>query len=109
MFVTFDLHVFDERSTWIPVVAQAWHPSTLPCPNNSCDNWPQPPVHGLSDVGLILLETAPKRIKPAKLAHPGTFETDRGNSQEQIVVGYGFPNMPGPPVWSQWSGYATTW
>src|SRR5690242_11656428 len=29
VFVTFNLHVFDDRSTWIPVVAQAWHPSTL--------------------------------------------------------------------------------
>ena len=35
VFVTFNLHVFDDRSTRNPVIAQAWHPSTLPCPNNS--------------------------------------------------------------------------
>lgn len=54
--------------------------------------------------GLVVRTLAAIEIKPAKLAHPGTCETDRGNSHEQIVVGYGFPNMPGPPVWSWWPG-----
>jgi hypothetical protein len=36
-YVTFNLHVLDDRSTWIRVAAQAWHPSTLPCgPDNAC-------------------------------------------------------------------------
>jgi hypothetical protein len=38
VYVTFNLHVFDDRSAWIPVVAQAWHPSTLPCHNNVCES-----------------------------------------------------------------------
>src|SRR5215471_8613536 len=102
VFVTFNLHVFDDRSTWIPVEAQAWHPSTLPCPHNSCDNWPPPPNRGLSDVGLIFLSRPVESIKPARLAPPGTFETGRGESQDKIVVGYGFPDKRLP--WSQWPG-----
>jgi hypothetical protein len=33
-YVTFSLHVMDDPSTWIPVAAQAWHPSTLPGKRN---------------------------------------------------------------------------
>jgi len=102
VYVTFNLHVFDDRSTWIPVVAQAWHPSTPPCHNNVC-NWDFPPLSmSFSDVGLMLLESPPKGIKPVKLAHAGSFETGRGDSQDQIIVGYGFPDHAQP--WSQWPG-----
>jgi hypothetical protein len=101
VYVTFNLHVFDDRSTWIPVVAQAWHPSTPPCHNNVCD-WQYSPTQTFSDVGLMLLESAPKGIKPAELARAGSIETGRGDSQDQIIVGYGFPDMARP--WSQWPG-----
>jgi hypothetical protein len=69
VYVTFNLHVFDDRSTWIPVVDQAWHPSTPPCHNNVC-NWDFPPLSmSFSDVGLMLLESPPRGIKPMGLAH----------------------------------------
>jgi hypothetical protein len=106
VFVTFNLHVFDDRSTWIPVIAQSWHPSTLPCPLNTCP-WPPPPLPHFSDVGLMFLATPVKFIKTAALAHPGTLETGRGDSQQQIIVGYGFPDSPpggGAPDWSRWEG-----
>jgi hypothetical protein len=101
VYVTFNLHVFDDRSTWIKVVDQAWHPSTPPCHNNVCD-WPNSPDHTFSDVGLMLLESAPKGIKAMNLAQAGSFETRRGESQDQIIVGYGFPDIARP--WSQWPG-----
>jgi len=106
IFVTFNLHVFDDRSTWIPVIAQAWHPSTLPCPHNSCP-WPDPPVPGLHDVGLMFLAIPVHFTKPAGLAHPGALDSGRGDSQDQIVVGYGFADSApqgGPLPWSQWEG-----
>lgn len=106
IFVTFNLHVFDDRSTWIPVVEQAWHPSTLPCPNNSCP-WPPPPVPGLSDVGLMFLAKPVNFAKAAKLAHPGTLERGPGERQDQVIVGYGFADSApqgGPLPWSQWEG-----
>jgi hypothetical protein len=88
VFVTFNLHVFDDRSTWIPVVAQAWHPSTLPCPHLAC-NWPTPPLPHFSDVGLLFLARPVNGIKVAELARPGTLESGRAGSQDQIMVGYG--------------------
>jgi len=106
IYVTFNLHVFDDRSTWILVDAQTWHPSTLPCPNNSCP-WPPPPVPGLSDVGLMFLAKPVKFTKPSKLAPAGALETGRGEKKEQLIVGYGFPDSApggGPPPWSQWEG-----
>lgn len=106
VFVTFNLHVFDDRSTWIRVIAQAWHPSTLPCPNQAC-NWPPPPTPHYSDVGLMLLATPVKFVKPAKLAPVGLLDRDRGDRGNQIIVGYGFlnstPEGKRPPL-SQWDG-----
>jgi hypothetical protein len=86
--VTFNLHIFDDRSTWIPVVRQAWHPSTLPCHNFACD-WPEPPLPHYFDVGLLFLERSPKGIKPARIAPAGSIEAGRGGDQPQIMVGYG--------------------
>jgi hypothetical protein len=105
-FVTFNLHVFDDRSTWIPIAARAWHPKTLPCPNHQC-NWPDPPLANFTDVGLVLLQRPVKGIKPANLAPPGTLDKNRGQQGDQILVGYGFLDSApggGPLPWSQWPG-----
>jgi hypothetical protein len=88
VFVTFNLHVFDDRSTWIPVIAQSWHPSTLPCHNFTC-NWPDPPLPHYSDVGLLFLAKPVNGIKPAKLAPVGTIESGRQGDHDQILAGYG--------------------
>ena len=90
VYVTFNLHVLDDRSAWIPVVGEAWHPSTAPCgPDNAC-HWPDGPFPdpGLSDVGLVLLAEPVKSIKPAKLPQPGALDRGRANDQEEFVVTY---------------------
>ena len=50
----------------------------------------------------MLLESVPRGVKPMKLAHAGSFESGRGGNQDQIIVGYGFPDMAHP--WPQWPG-----
>lgn len=112
VYVSFSLHVFDDRSTWIPVEDQAWHPSTLPCPPGSgCVGWGEPPRPGLSDVGLLLLPEDLRgpvtRLRPALLAPPGTLDRYWVQNHEQVIVGYGFRNSApggGPLPWSQWDG-----
>jgi hypothetical protein len=92
-YVTFNLHVLDDRSTWIPVEDQAWHPSTFPCgPDNAC-HWPEEPFPdpGLSDVGLVLLSQPVKSVKPAKLPQRGTLDRGHAETQEQVVVTYTNP------------------
>jgi hypothetical protein len=92
-YVTFSLHVMDDPSTWIPVTAQAWHPSTLPCgPDNAC-HWPDEPFPrpGLSDVGLVLLAKPVKSVKPVKLAPAGSLYRGRGGTEDQALVGYLYP------------------
>jgi len=93
VFVTFNLHVMDDPSAWIPVVAQSWHPSTLPCgPDNAC-HWPDEPFPrpGLSDVGLMFLAEPVNFVKPTKLPEPGMLERGRAEKQDQFLVGYLFP------------------
>jgi hypothetical protein len=96
-FVTFNLHALDDRSSWIPVVAQTWHPSTLPCPNNAC-NWPDNPfpAPGVHDVGLMFLANPVEFTKPAKLAAPGSVEKAAAENQQNVVVGYGVLNLSIP-------------
>jgi hypothetical protein len=97
VFVTFNLHALDDRSSWIPVVAQAWHPSTLPCPHNAC-NWPDTPFPGPGqhDVGLMFLASPVKFTKPAKLAPPGYVEKAAAENQPNVVAGYGVLNLLTP-------------
>ena len=95
VYVSFSLHIFDDRNTWIPVVRQAWHPSTLPCHNLTCDTWPDPPLPHFFDMGLLFLERSPKGIKPAKFAKAGTIEAG-GGGEGQIMVGYGPLGSPNP-------------
>ncbi|MBV9491859.1 MAG: hypothetical protein JO069_19360 [Verrucomicrobia bacterium] len=111
VYFSFSLHAFDDRSTWIPVEAQAWHPSTLPCFASPSGCSGDPPVPGFSDVGLLLLpEDLPgpvKHLRPDLLASPGTLDLPWVQKQEQVIVGYGFRNSApggGPPPWSQWDG-----
>jgi hypothetical protein len=94
VFVTFNLHALDDRSSWIPVVAQTWHPSTLPCPQNAC-NWPDKPFPspGRHDVGLMFLASPVKFTKPAKLGPPGSVEKAAAENQPDVVVGYGVLNL----------------
>jgi V8-like Glu-specific endopeptidase len=94
VFVTFNLHALDDRSSWIPVVAQTWHPSSLPCPHNVC-NWPEQPFPypGLHDVGLMFLASPVKFTKPARLAPPGTVEAAAAEKLPDVVVGYGVLNL----------------
>jgi len=112
VYFSFSLHVFDDRLTWIPVEAQAWHPSTLPCPPGSgCAGWGEPPRPGLSDIGLLLLPedlpTPVKQLRPALLAPPGTLDNPWVQAREQVIVGYGFRDSApggGSLPWSQWDG-----
>ena len=104
-FVTFNLHAFDDNSTWIPVMAQTWHPTTLPCPNHVC-NWPEPPFPGMSEVGLVFFAEPVKLTEPATLAPVGSLQ-GRPENEEHVIVGYGFPDSRprgGMPPWTQWEG-----
>ena len=81
-----------DPSTWIPVVAQATHPSMPHCPPPpQCDPTDEilvaPLEPGIADVGLVFLERAPANIKPAVLAAPGTL--DRSEGARTTIVGYG--------------------
>ena len=81
----------DPRS-WIPVIAQATHPSMPHCPPPpQCDPTDDilvaPLEPGIADVGLVFLERAPAGIEPAVLAAPGTL--DRAEGARSTIVGYG--------------------
>ena len=81
-----------DPSTWIPVVAQATHPSMPHCPPPpQCDPTVEilvaPLEPGIADVGLVFLQRAPANVKPAGLAAPGTL--DRSEGARTTIVGYG--------------------
>jgi hypothetical protein len=72
-----------DPGTWIPVVAQATHPSMPHCPppphcDPTEDNLVAPLEPGIADVGLVFLERAPANIKPAVLTAPGTLDRSEG-------------------------------
>ena len=78
--------------TWIPVKAQATHPSMPHCPppqgcDPTDDTLVAPLEPGIADVGLVFLERAPANITPAVLAAPGTL--DRSEGARTTIVGYG--------------------
>ena len=99
-----------DPSTWIPVVAQATHPSMPHCPPPpQCDPTDEilvaPLEPGIADVGLVFLERAPANVKPAVLAAPGTL--DRSEGARTTIVGYGTtspqPKDVAPDAWP-WDG-----
>jgi hypothetical protein len=75
MFASFSATDARDPGTWIPVVAQATHPSMPPCPPPpQCDPTQDvlvaPLEPGIADVGLVFLERTPANITPAVLAAP---------------------------------------
>lgn len=106
IFASFSPTDARDPTTWIPVVRLATHPSMPPCPPPpQCD-----PTHeilvaplepGIADVGLVLLERAPKGAEAARLADHGTLEKAEG--APTIIVGYG-TTTPARGDMSSWDG-----
>ena len=94
------------RSAWREVSGLAYHPSIPPCPPpDFCTFLGLDP--GILDIGLVFLRRPVRDVEPAKLARPGTLESDRAAGQLMIVAGYGFLNsLPdgSPPPISEWDG-----
>ena len=99
-----------DPGTWIPVVAQATHPSMPHCPPPpQCDPTDDilvaPLEPGIADVGLVFLEREPANVRPAVLAAPGTL--DRSEGARTTIVGYGTtsprPNDVAADAWP-WDG-----
>ena len=97
MFASFSATDARDPSTWIPVTAQATHPSMPHCPppprcDPTNDDLVAPLEPGIADVGLVFLERAPANIQPATLAAPGTLE--RSERARTTIVGYGTASPP---------------
>ena len=92
IFASFSPTNARDPRTWIPVIAQATHPSMPHCPPPpQCDPTDDilvaPLEPGIADVGLVFLERAPANIEPAVLAAPGALESSEG--ARTTIVGYG--------------------
>jgi len=92
IFASFSPTDAKDRTTWIPVVGQATHPSMPPCPPPpQCDPTDEvlvaPLEPGIADVGLVFLADAPRGIRPARLAQHGTLDKSEGS--QMTIVGYG--------------------
>jgi hypothetical protein len=92
LFASFSATNARDPVTWIPVIAQATHPSMPHCPPPpQCDPTDEilvaPLEPGIADVGLVLLERAPAGIGPAALTTPGMLEGSEG--ARTTIVGYG--------------------
>ena len=92
MFASFSPTDARDPRTWIPVIAQATHPSMPHCPPPpQCDPTDDilvaPLEPGIADVGLVFLERAPANVEPALLAAPNTLERSEG--ARTTIVGYG--------------------
>ena len=92
MFASFSPTDARDPRTWIPVIAQATHPSMPHCPPPpQCDPTDDilvaPLEPGIADAGLVFLERAPANIQPAVLAAPGTLE--KSEAARTTIVGYG--------------------
>ena len=86
MFASFSATDARNPATWIPVTAQATHPSMPHCPPPAgCDPTDDvlvaPLAPGIADVGLVFLERAPANIKPAVLAAAGTLRDPKALAQ----------------------------
>jgi hypothetical protein len=114
MSVSFSRSNAFDRSSWLPVRRLVMHPS-LPdecLVKPGCD----PTTVGVfsagdaarADIGLVILATRARNIRPAALAQPGTLEDARFTRQMMTVVGYGstapIPIGPAPPPASAWDG-----
>ena len=105
VFVTLSPNALD-RSAWREVSGLAYHPSIPPCPPpDFCTFLGLDP--GILDIGLVFLRRPVRDVQPAKLARPGTLESDRAAGQLMIVAGYGhlnsLPDGSAPPI-SDWDG-----
>ena len=92
MFASFSPTDARDPRTWIPVTAQATHPSMPHCPPPpQCDPTDDilvaPLEPGIADAGLVFLERAPANIQPAVLAAPGTL--GKSDGARTTIVGYG--------------------
>jgi len=92
IFASFSPTDARDPRTWIPVIAQATHPSMPHCPPPpQCDPTDEilvaPLEPGIADAGLVYLERAPANIQPAVRAAPGTLERSEG--ARTTIVGYG--------------------
>ena len=106
-FVSFSPTNARDPQTWIPVVRQATHPSMPHCPpppqcDPTDDNLVAPLQPGIADVGLLLLERAPKDLTAALVAVPGTLAKSEG--LQTTIVGYGTTtplrgNAEGTAIW----------
>ena len=101
LFASFSATDVRDPTTWIPVTAQATHPSMPHCPPpTGCDPTDDilvaPLEPGIADVGLVFLERAPANIKPAVLAAAGTLERSEG--ARTTIVGYGTTSPAGKGV-----------
>jgi hypothetical protein len=101
MFASFSPTDVRNPGTWIPMKAQATHPSMPHCPPPpQCDPTDDilvaPLEPGIADVGLVFLEREPANIKPAVLARPGTL--DRSEGARTTIVGYGTTSPAGREV-----------
>lgn len=106
-FVSFSPTNARDPQTWIPVVRQATHPSMPHCPpppqcDPTDDNLVAPLQPGIADVGLLLLERAPKDLTAALVAVPGTLAKSEG--LQTTIVGYGTTtplrgNAQGTAIW----------
>jgi len=98
MFASFSPTDARDPRTWIPVIAQATHPSMPHCPPPpGCDPTDEilvaPLEPGIADAGLVFLEHAPPNVQPAVLAAPGTLERSEG--ARTTIVGYGVTSPEG--------------
>jgi hypothetical protein len=92
IFASFSPTEARDPKTWIPVARQATHPSMPHCPPPPrCDPTDEilvaPLEPGIADVGLVLLEHAPKGVDPARLVPPGALVGAEGALT--AIVGYG--------------------
>ena len=109
MFASFSPTDARDPGTWIPVVAQATHPSMPHCPppqgcDPTDDDLVAPLEPGIADVGLVFLDRAPANIKPAVLATSGTLARSEG--ARTTIVGYGTIS-PRPGGWRLTLGHGT--
>jgi hypothetical protein len=110
MFASFSPTDARDRTTWIPVVGHATHPSMPKCPPPpQCDPTDEilvaPLEPGIADVGLVFLAKAPPGIEAARLAEPGTL--DRSEGAPTNIVGYGMTTPRDrnvPPTPAMWDG-----
>jgi hypothetical protein len=92
IFASFSPTDAKDAKTWVPVVAQATHPSMPHCPPPpQCDPTDEilvaPLEPGIADVGLVFLAHAPRGVTPARLAERGALA--RAEGAQTTIVGYG--------------------